>query len=63
MPSGAKLSKTAAKLAYWAGKKHLSNGQNRVAAALLAECSAVLPDSEEGKQAKELLATVVARAP
>jgi tetratricopeptide (TPR) repeat protein len=43
-------------LAYLAAKKHLEFGEDRVAAALLAECSTVSPDSKEGKEARDLLA-------
>jgi tetratricopeptide (TPR) repeat protein len=52
----ARIDTTLARLAYWSGKKHLQFGQERVAAALLAECSSVSPGTEEGKQAKDLLA-------
>src|SRR6266704_1229515 len=47
---------TGASLAYWAGKKHLARGQQRVGEALLAECVAMAPDSKEAKEASELLA-------
>jgi tetratricopeptide (TPR) repeat protein len=42
--------------AYWAGKKHLTNGNQGVAAALLTECTILAPRSTEAKEAKELLA-------
>jgi tetratricopeptide (TPR) repeat protein len=45
-----------ASLAYWAGRKHLARGQQRVAAALLAECMTMAPNSKEAKQAEDLLA-------
>lgn len=44
-----------AKLAYWAGKKHLADGQRRVAESLLEECVAMAPSSKEAKEARELL--------
>jgi hypothetical protein len=47
-----------ASLAYWAGKKHLARGQQRVAEALLVECATMTPDSTEGKDAKTLLGTL-----
>jgi hypothetical protein len=45
-------------LAYWAGKKHLARGQQRVAAALLTECTIVAPSAKEAKEAKDLLAAL-----
>jgi len=42
-------------LAYWAGKKHLARGQKRVAAALLTECITIAPNSDQGKEARDLL--------
>lgn len=43
-------------LAYWAGKKHIARGHQRVAAALLTECTTMAPRSKEAKEAKDLLA-------
>lgn len=43
-------------LAYWAGRKHLAHGQQRVADALLNECITMAPNSKEAKEAKDLLA-------
>jgi hypothetical protein len=45
-------------LAYWAGKKHLARGQQRVATALLSECTVVSPNSKEAAEAKEILTTL-----
>jgi tetratricopeptide (TPR) repeat protein len=50
-----------ASLAYWAGKKHLARGQQRVATSLLVECTAMEPTSKEAKDAQALL--VASRAP
>jgi tetratricopeptide (TPR) repeat protein len=52
-----------ATLAYWAGKKHFSRGQKRVAEALLTECIAMAPDSKEAKEAKDLLVKLREQAP
>jgi tetratricopeptide (TPR) repeat protein len=46
-----------ASLAYWAGKKHMARGQQRVAASLLTECAAMDPNSKEGRDAQALLAS------
>jgi hypothetical protein len=54
----AKVYPLGASLAYWAGKKHLARGQQRVAAALLTECTVMASNSKEAKEAKELLATL-----
>lgn len=45
-------------LAYWAGKKHLARGQERIARALLAECATMAPNSVEGKDAGTILGTL-----
>ena len=45
-----------ANLSYLAGKKHLNSGEERVAAALLAECVAVIPNTKEAQDAEALLA-------
>lgn len=50
-----------AALAFLAGKKHLARGHKQVAAALLAECTVMAPNSKEAKEAGDLLATL--RAP
>jgi tetratricopeptide (TPR) repeat protein len=52
----AKIDTLEAKLAYWAGEMHLRYEQKRVATALLAESSAILPSSKEGLDAARLLA-------
>jgi predicted Zn-dependent protease len=49
-----------ASLAYLAGKKHLTRGQRRVAAALLTECTIMAPNSKEAKEAQDLLAKLQA---
>jgi tetratricopeptide (TPR) repeat protein len=59
----AKIGVTQAKLDCLAGRKHVHYRQTRVAAALLAECIAVAPDSSEGKAAKSLLATLTNPVP
>jgi len=43
-------------LALLAGKKHLVRGHTRIAASLLAECTVMVPNSKEAKEAKDLLA-------
>jgi predicted Zn-dependent protease len=45
-----------AKLDCAAGRKHVKYGQTRVGTALIAECANVMPDSREGKEAKQQLA-------
>ena len=45
-----------ASLALWAGKKHLARGQHRIADSLLTECVFMAPDSNEAREAKDLLA-------
>jgi tetratricopeptide (TPR) repeat protein len=47
-----------ATLDYMAGKKHLARGQQRVATALLTECTVVAPASEEARKSSELLLTL-----
>lgn len=54
----AKIYSLGGSLAYWAGKKHLARGQQRVAEALLAECTAVVPNSKEAQEAKDLLSSL-----
>jgi hypothetical protein len=50
-----------ASLAYLAGKKHLARGQERVAEALLTECTTMAPNGKEAMEAKDLLATIAPR--
>src|SRR3984893_14241465 len=57
----AKVDPTRASLAYLAGKKHLTLGHERIAAALLEECATMAPTSKEAKDARDLLPTL--RAP
>jgi tetratricopeptide (TPR) repeat protein len=59
----AQISSVEAVQSCWAGKKHLKNGQDRIASALLRECTTVLANSKEGKEARELLAGLGARSP
>jgi hypothetical protein len=56
--SHAKISAASAKLDYLAGRKHAKYGQTRVGTALIAECATIAPDSREGKEAKEQLASL-----
>ena len=51
----AKVYPLGASLAYWAGKKHLARGHQRIAVALLTESATMAPSSKEGKEAKDLL--------
>jgi len=57
----AKIGVSQAKLDCLAGTKHVSYGQTRIGAALLAECVAVAPDSREAKEVKEILAGLSSR--
>jgi tetratricopeptide (TPR) repeat protein len=50
----AKTDPLGAGLAYWAGKKHFTRGQRRVAAALLTECVTIAPDGDQSKEAEDL---------
>jgi tetratricopeptide (TPR) repeat protein len=45
-----------ASLAYLAGRKHLEQGQKRIAFSLLSECVAMAPGSKEANEAEDLLA-------
>jgi tetratricopeptide (TPR) repeat protein len=56
--AAAKLDPPRGTLACWIGKKHAGRGQSRVAAALLAECQRMAPNSKEAVEAKDLLPTV-----
>lgn len=59
----AKIDVSQAKLDCMAGTKHVSYGQTRIGAALLAECVAVAPDSREAKEVKDILAGLSGPAP
>lgn len=54
----AKIGVSQAKLDCLAGTKHVSYGQTRIGAALLAECVAAAPDSREAKEVKGVLASL-----
>lgn len=51
----AKIYPLSASLACWAGKKHLARGQQRVAVSLLTECTVIAPNSNEAREAREML--------
>ena len=53
--SEAKVYPSGASIAYWAGKKHLARGQKKIAAALLTECITVAPNTDQAKEARDLL--------
>ena len=57
--TGARINAVWAKLDYFAGQKHTKYGQTLVGTALIAECATVVPDSREGKDAKQQLATLI----
>lgn len=57
-----KIGVAEAKLDCGAGRKHVEYGQTRVGIALIAECANVMPDTREGKEAKQQLADLASTA-